>query len=78
MKTHHEKGVNVEQTYTNVSNWFIENDDFKPYLEPGVKYYDKLPIKHERYPVNQDPTDPHFDILIPIERKGTSKMSEST
>lgn len=27
------------------------------------------PIKHEHYPVDRDPNDPHFDIYIPIVKK---------
>lgn len=66
--TQHIKGQQIGETYGKIYQWFKEND-YTPYIESGVKYYDDLPIKHERYPINRDLNDPHFDILIPIVKK---------
>jgi predicted transcriptional regulator YdeE len=63
--THHKKGQNIGQTYENIAQWIKEND-YEPFVDRGVEYYDELPVKHERYPDNRDLNDPHFDILIPI------------
>lgn len=68
LMTHHKKGEDVGQTYLKVFQWLKKNN-YEPYVEPGVKYYDDLPIKHERYPKDQDTNDPHFDILIPVFKK---------
>jgi predicted transcriptional regulator YdeE len=65
LKVHHNKGQNIGQTYSNIHQWVKEND-YVPYVELGVEYYDDLPIKYERYPSERDLQDPHFDILIPI------------
>lgn len=66
--TQHNKGEEVGQTYHNISLWLAESD-YKPYTEPGEKYYDHLPIKHEIYPHDRDPNDPHFEIRIPVVKK---------
>jgi predicted transcriptional regulator YdeE len=66
--TQHKKGQNIGQTYVNISEW-MKKSEYESYVEPGVKYYDELPIKHERYPNDRDLNDPHFDILIPIVKK---------
>lgn len=63
---HHQRGDNVVDTYLQIDKW-LSQSEYKPYTEPGVQYYDSLPIKHERYPFDLQPDDPHFDILIPIE-----------
>lgn len=63
--THHEKGQEIGQTYYQISQW-LKSNDYEPYVEQNVEYYDNLPIKHERYPNDRDVNDPHFDILIPI------------
>lgn len=63
--THHKKGQDIGQTYNKILQWLKESN-YTPYVEPGVKYYDDLPIKHERYPNDRVFNNPHFDILIPI------------
>lgn len=67
-KTHHRKGENIGHTYHHIYQWF-KDSDYKPYRDPDVKYFDDLPIKHERYPFDRDLEDPHFDILIPVVKK---------
>lgn len=67
-KTHHKKGEEIGRTYHRIYQWLKESQ-YKPYRDPNVAYFDDLPIKHERYPHDRDLKDPHFDILIPIERK---------
>lgn len=66
--TEHEKGQNIEQSYENIYQWIQENG-YVPFQEDDVRYFDKLPIKHERYPVDRDLEDPYFDILIPITKQ---------
>ncbi|WP_453996018.1 GyrI-like domain-containing protein [Bacillus nitroreducens] len=69
VKTTHNKGEDIKRTYTDLHNWLL-NSEYKAYREAGVEYFDKyMPIKHERYPLDRDPTDPHFDIYIPIVKK---------
>lgn len=68
LKTHHQKGQDIGQTYKKILQWLKESD-YLPYREPDVEYYDDLPIKHERYPDERDDSDPHFDILIPIMKR---------
>jgi predicted transcriptional regulator YdeE len=63
--THHKKGEEIDRTYMDIAQWIMDSE-YEPYLEPGIEYYDKLPIKHERYPDNRDFADPHFSILIPV------------
>ncbi|WP_010269140.1 GyrI-like domain-containing protein [Paenibacillus senegalensis] len=63
--TRHEGG-NIGETYNQVALW-LEQNGYTPAKEPGVTYYDPLPIKHERYSLLSDSQDPHFDILIPVE-----------
>ncbi|MCA1320629.1 GyrI-like domain-containing protein [Bacillus tianshenii] len=65
LKVLHEKGQDFGHTYTKIYQWFKQND-YILFKESGVDYFDDLPIKHERYPVNRDLNDPHFEILIPI------------
>jgi predicted transcriptional regulator YdeE len=67
LKVSHEKGQDIGHTYTKIYQWFKQND-YIPFMESGVDYYDDLPIKHERYPVNRDLNDPHFEILIPVHK----------
>lgn len=64
--THHQKGENIGKSYTDIGIW-INEMNYIPYVDPSKAYYDPLPIKHERYPRDRDLSDPHFDILIPIE-----------
>lgn len=64
----HNKGQDIGETYGKIYQWFKEND-YLPYKETNVEYYDDLPIKHERYPNDRDLNDPHFDIFIPITKK---------
>ncbi|WP_096186912.1 GyrI-like domain-containing protein [Evansella halocellulosilytica] len=63
--TQHEKGESIGQTYDNISLWLADSD-YNAYTEPGETYFDHLPIKHERYPIDRDQKDPHFEILIPV------------
>ncbi|UOQ48122.1 GyrI-like domain-containing protein [Gracilibacillus caseinilyticus] len=66
VKGRHEKEKNITKTYTELHKW-LNKSDYTPYKEIGVDYYDPYtPIKHEYYPVDRDPNDPHFDIYIPI------------
>ncbi|MDN4607832.1 GyrI-like domain-containing protein [Sporosarcina highlanderae] len=67
---HHQKEQNIGQTYDNIFYWLKESD-YEPLREPDVEYFDRLPIKHERYPHDRDVNHPHFDILIPISKKLT-------
>ena len=67
--TAHNKGEDVQKTYTDLHQWLFDSD-YTALREAGVDYYDPyMPIKHEYYPVDQDPDDPHFDIYIPIVEK---------
>ncbi|XXM71092.1 GyrI-like domain-containing protein [Lysinibacillus sphaericus] len=66
---HHPKGRDIGHTYSEIYQWLKENGEYAPWVEEGMKYYDDLPIKHERYPNDRDLNDPHFDILIPLEKK---------
>lgn len=68
LKIHHEKDQDIGQTYDMIFQWLTESD-YELYQEPDVEYYDRLPIKHERYPVDRDVDYPHFDILIPITKR---------
>jgi predicted transcriptional regulator YdeE len=68
LKVTHPKGRDIGATYTEIYQWFKECD-YRPLKEKGIEYYDDLPIKHERYPVDRDLEDPHFDILIPVLQK---------
>ncbi|MCC3359133.1 GyrI-like domain-containing protein [Bacillus sp. REN16] len=69
VKTTHNKGENIQKTYTDLHKWLFDSE-YTAYREPGVDYYDPyMPIKHEHYPIEQDPSDPHFDIYIPIVKK---------
>lgn len=60
-------GGSIEETYGRIMDW-INGSDYIPFKEQGVKYYDELPIKHEIHPSDSVTSDPHFDILIPIEK----------
>ncbi|MFB4169360.1 GyrI-like domain-containing protein [Virgibacillus sp. JSM 102003] len=69
VKTTHNKGEEISKTYTDLHKWLF-NSDYTAYREADVDYYDPyMPIKHEHYPVDRDPNDPHFDIYIPIVKK---------
>ncbi|MFD2638524.1 GyrI-like domain-containing protein [Piscibacillus salipiscarius] len=69
MYTAHHKGDDVVQTYNYLHNWLAESD-YEVLKEEGCTYYDPhMPIKHEYYPIDQDPNDPHFDIFIPVVKK---------
>ncbi|MEI5908987.1 GyrI-like domain-containing protein [Bacillus spongiae] len=68
VKTTHNKGEDIEKTYTDLHQWLFDSD-YTTFKEAGVDYYDPMPIKHEYYPVNRDQNDSHFDIYIPIEKK---------
>ncbi|MCD8511713.1 MAG: GyrI-like domain-containing protein [Bacillus sp. (in: Bacteria)] len=65
--TKHQKGDNIGDTYGQLA-FYLNKEGYTPYKEPGVTYFDSLPIKHERYPLDRDKDDPHFEILIPIEK----------
>lgn len=67
LKVTHDKGQDIGHTYSKIYQWFKQND-YIPFREAGVDYFDDLPIKHERYPVNRDLDDPHFEILIPVHK----------
>ncbi|WP_026772287.1 MULTISPECIES: GyrI-like domain-containing protein [Sediminibacillus] len=69
VKTSHPKGEDVTKTYSDLHQWLFSSD-YHVLREDGIKYYDPyMPIKHEYYPVDQDPEDPHFDIYIPLVKK---------
>ncbi|MDP5276775.1 GyrI-like domain-containing protein [Chengkuizengella axinellae] len=72
LKTHHKKGEDIGYTYHNIYQWLKEND-IQLYKDANQKYYDALPIKHEKYPIDHDKNNPHFDILIPIVKKKQEK-----
>ncbi|WP_409294200.1 GyrI-like domain-containing protein [Peribacillus sp. SCS-26] len=72
VKTVHNKGNDVQNTYTDLHQWLFDSD-YTAYREPGVEYYDPyMPIKHEYCPVERDPEDPHFDIYIPVVKKSNT------
>ncbi|MGR9049580.1 GyrI-like domain-containing protein [Halobacillus faecis] len=66
LNVHHPKGREIGETYASIYQWFREGNA-KPYLDPETNYYDGLPLKFEKYPVDRDFDDPHFDIYIPIQ-----------
>lgn len=67
--TSHNKGEDVQQTYTDLHQWLADSD-YTAFREAGVNYSDSyMPIKHEYYPADQDPDDPHFEIYIPVVKK---------
>ncbi|SHG55936.1 GyrI-like domain-containing protein [Ornithinibacillus halophilus] len=69
VKATHNKGEDIQKTYTDLHKWLFASN-YTVYKEPGVNYYDPyMPIKHERYPVERDQNDPHFEIYIPIVTK---------
>ncbi|MFJ7886696.1 GyrI-like domain-containing protein [Lysinibacillus xylanilyticus] len=69
VKTTHNKGEDIKKTYTDLHQWLFDSD-YTAFREAGVDYYDPyMPIKHEHYPVDRDPNDPHFNIYIPIVKK---------
>nr|AAQ83582.1 BH2119-like protein [Cytobacillus firmus] len=69
VKTTHNKGEDIQKTYQDLLQWLFDSD-YTVFREDGVDYYDPyMPIKHEHYPVDRDPNDPHFDIYIPIVKK---------
>ncbi|MCG1020794.1 GyrI-like domain-containing protein [Sutcliffiella horikoshii] len=68
LKVTHPKGKDIGATYTEIYQWFKECD-YRPLKEKGIEYYDDLPIKHERYPIERDLEDPHFEIFIPVLHK---------
>ncbi|MGP4073067.1 GyrI-like domain-containing protein [Piscibacillus sp. B03] len=69
MCTKHHKGEDIVQTYTKLHNW-LHDSDYEALKEENVTYYDPyMPIKHEYYPADQDPNDPHFEIYIPVVKK---------
>lgn len=66
MYTKHIKGEDIVQTYNRLHQW-LHDSDYQALREEHVTYYDPyMPIKHEYYPINSDPNNPHFDILIPV------------
>ncbi|WLR46457.1 effector binding domain-containing protein [Halobacillus litoralis] len=66
MTVHHPRGREIGETYASIYQWFRDGNA-KPYLEPETNYYDGLPLKFEKYPVDRDFDEPHFDIYIPIQ-----------
>ncbi|WP_085990867.1 GyrI-like domain-containing protein [Oceanobacillus senegalensis] len=72
VKTTHNKGEDIAKTYSDLHQWLFKSD-YTAYREVGVDYYDPyMPIKHEYYPVDCNPNDPHFEIFIPIIKKQES------
>ena len=67
LHVYHERGRDIGETYTQIYRWFKEIS-YIPYKDER-KYYDELPVKHERYPADRDLSDPHFDILIPVVKR---------
>ncbi|MDW0116004.1 GyrI-like domain-containing protein [Sporosarcina thermotolerans] len=65
---HHKKEHIIGQSYDNIFQWLKESK-YEPLREDDVEYFDRLPIKHERYPNDRDVNNPHFDILIPISKR---------
>jgi predicted transcriptional regulator YdeE len=69
VRTTHYKGNNVQKTYHDLHHW-LDHNGFNGLREAGVQYYEPYtPIKHEYYPIDRDPKDPHFEIYIPIVKK---------
>ena len=67
--TAHPKGEDVQQTYTDLHQWLFDSE-YTALREAGVDYSDPyMPIKHEYYPADQDPDDPHFEVYVPVVRK---------
>ncbi|WP_235600041.1 GyrI-like domain-containing protein [Alkalihalobacillus trypoxylicola] len=66
--TEHLKGEDIGKTYDEIAS-VLKDSEYIPYKAPAIEYFDSLPIKHERYPVNRDKSDPQFQILIPIMKK---------
>ncbi len=62
----HPKGRSIGQTYHDIFEW-ISKSKYKLKLDPNVKYYDPLPIKHEVYMSGRDLNNPYFEIYIPVE-----------
>ncbi|WP_440895634.1 GyrI-like domain-containing protein [Amphibacillus sp. Q70] len=57
--TKHKVG-SIEETYMKIMEW-INKNTYEVFKEPGVEYYDELPIKHEKHT-----NESQFEILIPI------------
>lgn len=69
VKVTHHKGEDITTTYSKLHQWLFESD-YTAFTDAGVTYFDPyMPIKHEHYPLDRDPKDPHFDIYIPIVKK---------
>ncbi|CAG9622557.1 GyrI-like domain-containing protein [Sutcliffiella rhizosphaerae] len=67
--TNHQKGEDIGETYYKISRWIMDSE-YMTYRETQVRYFeDILPIKHEKYPLDRDLQDPHFEIWIPITQK---------
>ncbi len=60
--TRHQKGNDIGQTYANIAQWMKESD-YEVFVEPSVEYFDTLPIKHEKYPVDRDKMIPILTYL---------------
>jgi len=67
VKTHHHQGQDIGSTYSELQRWLNDNG-YVALREAGEVYFDPMPIKHEYYPLDRDPQNPHFDIYIPVER----------
>ncbi|ADU28864.1 GyrI-like domain-containing protein [Evansella cellulosilytica] len=65
--TNHKKGGNIGKTYDDIAQ-YLKESNYEPYRDETVPF-ENLPIKHEKYPLDRDLDDPHFEILIPIEKK---------
>lgn len=69
VKTAHLKGENVQKTFADLQQWLFDSK-YTALRKAGVDYYDPyMSIKHEYYPFDQDPDNPHFDIYIPVVKK---------
>lgn len=64
----HPKGKSIGETYHDIFEWILKSE-YQLKLEPNVKYYDPLPIKHEVYMSGRDLNNPYFEIYIPIEKR---------
>ena len=54
----------ISETYESLRDW-IEESEYEPFKEPGIPYYDPLPIKYEIY----DKKSGNMEIRIPVVRK---------
>ena len=66
LKTTHKSGGDIQDTYLELGKW-IQINNYTPFKQPGVTYYDKyMPIKHEYYAIDSNKEYIQYDIYIPI------------